>query len=157
MDKLSKEEIEREDTGTNETGAEEAPGIPVKRKRGRPRLLNGEVTVKDVIDAINSTGGRIYESCAVCSMSVSEFYKRFRYNKKVEDALVKARQMGFELVTDTLLDKAMKGDMRAIQTYLRFNPIAKMNDWTDHQTLTIKEEKPLTDEEKQNLANKLFG
>lgn len=138
-------------------GAEEAPVAPVKRKRGRPRLLNNEVSVKDVIDAINSTGGRIYETCNVCGISVSEFYKRFRYNKKIEEALVKARQMGFELVTDTLLDKAMKGEIRAIQTYLRYNPIAKINEWTDQQTLTIKEDKPLTDEEKQNLAKELFG
>lgn len=138
-------------------GAEEAPAMPIKRKRGRPRLLNNEVSVKDVIDAINSTGGRIYETCNVCGISVSEFYKRFRYNKKIEEALVKARQMGFELVTDTLLDKAMKGEIRAIQTYLRYNPIAKMNEWTDQQTLTIKEDKPLTDEEKQNLAKQLFG
>ena len=138
-------------------GAEEAPVTPVKRKRGRPRLLNNEVSVKDVIDAINATGGRIYETCDQCKMSVAEFYRRFRYNPKVEAALIKSRQVGFELVTDTLLDKAMKGDMRAIQTYLRYNPIAKMNEWTDHQTLTIKEDKPLTDEEKQDLAKRLFG
>lgn len=138
-------------------GAEEAPALPPKKKRGRPRLLNNEVSVKDVINAINSTGGRIYETCNLCKMSIAEFYKRFRYNPKVEAALVKARQVGFELVTDTLLDKAMNGDMRAIQTYLRYNPIAKMNEWTDHQTLTIKEDKPLTDEEKQDLAKKLFG
>lgn len=152
MDKESKEEEEGIDKG-----AEEAPAMPIKRKRGRPRLLNNEVSVKDVIDAINSTGGRIYETCNVCGISVSEFYKRFRYNKKIEEALVKARQMGFELVTDTLLDKAMKGEIRAIQTYLRYNPIAKINEWTDQQTLTIKEDKPLTDEEKQNLAKELFG
>lgn len=138
-------------------GAEEAPAMPVKRKRGRPRLLNNEVNVKTVIDAINSTGGRIYETCDQCNMSVAEFYRRFRYNPKVEEALVKARQMGFELVTDTLLDKAMNGDMRAIQTYLRYNPIAKQNEWVDHQTLTLKEEKPLSDEEKQDLAKRLFG
>jgi hypothetical protein len=150
MDKEIKEEV-------IDKGAEEAPVTPVKRKRGRPRLLNNEVNVKTVIDAINSTGGRIYETCKLCSMSVSEFYKRFRYNKKIEEALIKSRQVGFELVTDTLLDKAMNGDMRAIQTYLRYNPIAKMNEWTDHQTLTIKEDKPLTDEEKQDLAKKLFG
>lgn len=150
MDKEIKEEV-------IDKGAEEAPVTPVKRKRGRPRLLNNEVSVKDVVNAINSTGGRIYETCNVCGISVSDFYKRFRYNKKIEEALIKSRQVGFELVTDTLLDKAMNGDMRAIQTYLRYNPIAKMNEWTDHQTLTIKEDKPLTDEEKQDLAKKLFG
>ena len=128
-----------------------------KKKPGRPRLLNNEVTVKTVIDAINSTGGRIYEACDVCGTSVSEFYKRFRHNPKVEEALVKARQMGFELVTDTLLDKAMKGDMQATKLYLKYSPVAKLNEWTDNQTLTIKEEKPLTDEQKQELAKELFG
>lgn len=142
-----------------DAGAEETPGVTVakKKKPGRPRLLNNQLTVKDVIDAINSTGGRIYEACDVCGMSTPEFYKRFRHNPKVEAALVKARQMGFELVTDTLLDKAINGDMRAIQTYLRFNPLARENNWTDNQTLTIKEDKPLTDEEKTALEKELFG
>ena len=153
MEKTDKE-IEKAET---DKGAEEAPALPVKRKVGRPRLLNNEVTVKKVIEAINATGGRIYETCEQCNMSVAEFYRRFRYNPKVEEALIKARQMGFELVTDTLLDKAMKGDMRAIQTYLRYNPIAKQNEWVDHQTLTLKEDKPLSDEEKRDLAKRLFG
>lgn len=150
-------EIDKDIERGIDKGGEEPPALPPKKKRGRPRLLNNEVSVKDVIDAINSTGGRIYESCNLCGMSIAEFYKRFRYNPKVEAALVQARQVGFELVTDTLLDKAMNGDIRAIQTYLKYNPIAKQNEWTDHQTLTIKEEKPLSDEEKQDLAKELFG
>lgn len=153
MEKTDKE-IEKAET---DKGAEEAPALPVKRKPGRPRLLNNEVTVKKVIEAINATGGRIYETCDQCNMSVAEFYRRFRYNPKVEEALKEARKIGFELVTDTLLDKAMKGDTKCIALYLRYNPIARENNWTDNQTLTLKEEKPLSDEEKQDLAKKLFG
>ena len=155
MDKIKEDTMKEIAMGC---GGDAAPVLPeTTKKRGRPRLLNNEVGVKDVVEAIYSTGGRIYEACEQCKMSVSEFYRRWRYNKKVEEALIKARQIGFEIVTDTLLSKALNGDIKAIQTYLRYNPIAKQNDWCDHQTLTLKEEKPLTDDEKQDLAKKLFG
>ena len=147
-------EIEKVET---EKGAEEAPVVPVKRKPGRPRLLNNAVTVKMVMDAITKTGGRIEETCKLCSMSPTEFYKRFRYNPKVEEALKEARKIGFELVTDTLLDRAMKGDMAAMKLYLKYNPIAKENKWVDAQVLVLREDKPLTDEEKRDLAKNLFG
>lgn len=138
-------------------GAEEAPVTPPKRKPGRPRLLNNGVTVKMVLEAIVKTGGRIEETCKLCSMSLTEFYKRFRYNPKVEETLKKARQIGFELVTDTLLDRAMKGDMAATKLYLKYNPIAKENKWIDSQVLVLQENKPLTPEEKRDLAKNLFG
>ena len=110
-----------------------------------------------VMDAITKTGGRIEETCKLCSMSPTEFYKRFRYNPKVEEALKEARKIGFELVTDTLLDRAMKGDMAAMKLYLKYNPIAKENKWVDAQVLVLREDKPLTDEEKRDLAKNLFG
>lgn len=157
MDKLSKEEIEREGTGTKETGAEEAPGIPVKRKRGRPRSLNGAIKVKDVVEAVYKTGGRIEDTCKIIGLTLPNFYKKFRHNEKVEEALNEARNIGFELVTDVLLDQALKGDSQAMKLYLKYNPVARANNWTDSQILTIREDKPLTDEEKKNLAKELFG
>lgn len=138
-------------------GAEEAPAMPVKRKRGRPRSLNDAIKVKDVIEAVYKTGGRIEDTCKIIGLTLPNFYKRFRHNPKVEAALNEARNIGFELVTDVLLDQALKGDSQAMKLYLKYNPVARANNWTDQQTLTIKEDKPLTDEEKQNLAKELFG
>jgi len=149
-------EMEMEISDARE-GAEEAPVATLPKKRGRPRCLNNSVTVKMVMDAITKTGGRMEEACKIVGISITEFYKRFRYNPKVEDTLKEARKMGFELVTDTLLDKAMKGDMAATKLYLKYNPIAKENRWVDSQVLLLKEDKPLTEEEKQTLAKHLFG
>jgi hypothetical protein len=44
-----------------------------------------------------------------------------------------------------------------MKLYLKYNPLARANNWTDSQILTIREDKPLTDEEKKNLAKELFG
>lgn len=128
-----------------------------KRKRGRPRTLRGTVTVSDVEKAVMETGGHIQDTIAVLGLSNGDFYKRFRYNKKVMDALEEARRIGFESVTDVLYKKALNGDLKAVSLYLKFCPIAKENHWVETQTLTIREEKPLSDDEKQNLAKELFG
>lgn len=133
------------------------PETPEKRKRGRPRTLRGSVTVKDVVKAVMQTGGHILDTIAVLGLSNGDFYSRFRYNPKVEKALLEARRMGFESVTDVLFTQAMKGDMKAISLYLKYNPIAKENHWVETQTLTFRNEKPLTDDEKKELAKQLFG
>jgi hypothetical protein len=127
------------------------------KKRGRPRALNGQVTQKDVINAINQTGGMIVESCNMAGISICDFYNKFRYNPKVEEALKQARRRGFEQVTDVLIQRALDGDMKAISLYLKYNPEAKAQNWVENQTLTLREEKPLTAEEKADLAKQLFG
>ena len=140
-----------------EVKTEETVETPVKRKRGRPRTLAGTVKVADVVKAVVQTGGHVQDAIAVLGLSNGDFYKRFRYNPKVVKALQEARQIGFESVTDVLYSKALNGDMKAMSLYLKYNPIAKENHWVETQTLTIREDKPLTDEEKKELAKQLFG
>ncbi len=156
-------EIEQENQNTVLTDAGESinPSMSIdsstKRKRGRPRALNNHITVKDVVNTINGTGGMILESVKLLGISITEFYQKFRYNPKVEEALKLAHRIGFDEVTDVLIKKALDGDLKAISLYLKYNPLAKENQWVENQTLTLKEEKPLSDEEKQDLSKQLFG
>lgn len=161
MDENEEIKLENQNMESNEAGVAQSPpaNIPStpKRKRGRPRALNNHVTVKDVVDTINGTGGMILESVKLLGISVTEFYQKFRYNPKVEEALKMAHRIGFDEVTDVLIKRALEGDLKAISLYLKYNPLAKENQWVENQTLTLKEEKPLSNEEKQDLAKQLFG
>lgn len=154
--------LENQNTESNEAGVAlsppaNIPSTPPKRKRGRPRALNNHVTVSDVIKALEATGGMIMDAVNMLGISVTEFYGKFRYNPKVEEALNLAHKIGFEKVTDVLVGRALDGDIKAISLYLKYNPLAKANNWVENQTLTLKEEKPLSNEEKQDLAKQLFG
>lgn len=140
-----------------ETKMEETVETPVKRKRGRPKTLTGTIKVADVVKAVMETGGHVQDAIKVLGMSNGDFYKRFRYQPKVVQALQQAREIGFESVTDVLYAQALNGDLKAISLYLKYNPLSKQNGWVENQTLTIKEEKPLSPEEKQQLAKELFG
>lgn len=127
------------------------------KKRGRPRLLNNSVTTKDVIEAIKKTGGRIAEACNLLGISVPQFYLKFRHDPKVEKTITDARKQGFEAVTDVVFSKALEGDMRAIQIYLRYNPLAKEAGWVEKSEMFIKQDKPMTECEKESLVKELFG
>lgn len=140
-----------------ETKKEETVETPVKRKRGRPKTLPGTIKVADVVNAVMETGGHVQDTIKVLGMSNGDFYHRWRYNPKVIRALQQAREIGFESVTDVLYAQAVKGDLKACSLYLKYNPLAKQNGWVENQTLTIKEDKPLTDEEKEALKEELFG
>ena len=140
---------------TNPTPETQAP---VKKKRGRPFGSSmRKITLKQVIDAVNEAGGVVTDTIALLHMDTYTFYKNWRYVPEVEKALNQAREMGFEKVTDILYKQCLDGDKSAIQLYLRYCPLSKLNQWVDGQTITLKAEKPLTDEEKQNLVKELFG
>ena len=119
--------------------------------------LKKRLTLKIVLEAIERTGGRVAETIRVLGINPLTFYRNWRYLPEVEEALQQFRQMGFEEVTDTIFEQAKNGNLKAAHIYLRYSPTAKQNDWTDNQTLTIKEEKPLSDEEKEKLKQELFS
>ena len=153
-----KEEVKTAELHSAEGGSTPSADVaPVKRKRGRPRTLPGTVNVADVVKAVMETGGHVQDTISVLGMSNGDFYKRFRHNPKVEKAFAEARRIGFESVTDVLYSLALKGDMKAMSLYLKYNPIAKENNWVEVQTVTLKQERPLTEEEKKALAKELFG
>ena len=128
------------------------------KKRGRPKgSLKSTLTLKQVLKAIKETGGVVSDTIKLLNIDNSSFYEKWRYMPEVEKALNQARQMGFEAVTEVLYKQCLDGDKGAITLYLRYNPLAKYNQWVEGQTITLKAEKPLSDEEKKDLVKELFG
>lgn len=126
----------------------------------KPRKITGlrkKITLKMVLEAIERTGGKVAESIRLLGINPLTFYRNWRYLPEVEEALQKYRQFGFDEVTETILEQAKNGNLKAAHLYLRYSPTAKQNHWTDDQTLTIREEKPLSDAEKEQLKKDLFG
>lgn len=147
-----------EEVKVDETAAETPAETPVKRGRGRPKGSIGRKTkVANVVQAVWECGGHVYDVIKKLHTSPSHFYTKWRHEPEVEKAFMEAWKLGFERVTNILYDKCMEGDMKAMALYLKFNPVAKVCGWTDNQTITLKTEKPLTDEEKDALKKELFG
>ena len=148
---------------TSSPEAAEAPEAPEKPKRPyhprtkRPRRLRSTLTLADVLEALKQTGGKITDAVKVLDIDLQSFYQVWRYNPDVVKAIEESRQIGFEKVTQVLMDLCMQGDTKAISLYLKYNPVAKRNDWLDTQTISLKQDKPLTPDEKQELVKQLFG
>lgn len=115
------------------------------------------ITKKQVIDTLKETAGCIIDTLKILDMSRSHFYKKFRYDPDVEKVLKESQLMGFEQVTETLFKQCLEGNMKAMSLYLKYNPLSKAEGWVENQTLTLKEEKPLTSDEKNKLVQDLFG
>lgn len=131
---------------------------PVKKKPGRPVGTSlRKITLNQVLDAIHEAGGVVTDAMALLHIDNYTFYKKWRYLPEVDKAILQAREMGFEQVTDILYKQCLDGDKGAIQLYLKYCPLSKMNQWVEGQVITLKGEKALTDEEKQNLVKELFG
>ncbi len=133
------------------------PEEKIEKQEKKVQGLKKRLTLKIVLDAIERTGGKVAETIRVLGINPLTFYRNWRYLPEVEEALQQFRQMGFEEVTDTIFEQAKNGNLKAAHIYLRYSPTAKKNDWTDNQTLTIKEDKPLSDAEKEQLKKDLFG
>lgn len=129
-----------------------------QKKIGRPKgALGKHITLRQVVAAIHESGGVVMDTIKLLGLDVQTFYSKWRYHPVVEKEFGKAREMGFEAVTDVLYKKCLEGDKGAIQIYLKFNPLCKLKQWTEQSTLTIKAEKPLSDDEKKDLVKELFG
>lgn len=135
-------------------------------KRGDFMIQNGKIghglkvkraSKKQFIKALEASGGNIDDACNLCGLSKGTFYRYYRYTPEIEKALSEQRKIGFESVTEVLYKLCLKGDTKAIALYLKYNPVAKANSWVESQTLVVKDEKPLTDEEKEALKKELFG
>lgn len=135
--------------------ATQKPKGPGNIKKNRAHA--NKITLKKVLEAIERAGGSCTDTAIQLGVSVQYFYKRWRYVPEVNQAFEEWYDIGFTQVTDTLYEQAVKGNIKAIQTYLRYNPVAKKKGWVDHQVLTFREEKPLSDDEKNELKARLFG
>ena len=120
-------------------------------------LKKKKLSQKQVIEALEATGGNVGDAVNLLGVSKANFYRHYRYNPEIEKALADYSKIGFEAVTEVLFSLCMKGDTKAISLYLKYNPVAKANNWVESQTLVVKEEKPLSDEEKEALKKELFG
>ena len=123
----------------------------------RARGLQKNLTLDDIKAMLEKTQGNISEACKLLHIAKNHFYEDWRYNPEVVKLLTKLHTAGFEEVVEILYEKCLEGDINAIRTYLRYNPIAKQNNWVETQTITLKNEKPLTDSEKESLKKELFG
>lgn len=115
------------------------------------------LTKKQVLEALEQTNGVINDAIRLLGIGKTQFYRKYRYDKEIEERLKELHVSGFEEVTDILYKLCLNGDTKAISLYLKYNPEAKKHLWIENQTLTIKEEKPLTPEEKDKLIDELFG
>ena len=125
--------------------------------QGKPKNLRKKLTLKQVIEAIDRAGGRVADTIKLLGINPKTFYEKYRYLPEVEEALKQYRQLGFDEVTQTIFEQAKGGNLKACSLYLKYCPVAKSNGWTDDQTLTIREEKPLSEAEKEQLKKDLFG
>lgn len=139
---------------------------PTNTTKGRPAANKGlkqhhrpksTHTLAQILKAIDDTGGLVREACLVMNMPVMTFYRKWRHKPEVAQALQEARNAGFEAVTDVLYTKCLDGDTKAISLYLQYNPLAKEKNWRKEESLTIKEEKPLSEAEKKDLVQSIFG
>lgn len=114
-------------------------------------------TKAQVKAALVETGGMIKETFDRLGMSPHTFYSKYRYDPEIEALITALRQQGFEAVTDVLFEQAKAGNLKAIRIYLQFNPLAKQNNWVEKSEVVVRDEKPLTDEEREELKKELFG
>lgn len=151
-----------EDINQNQNQQPAQPVATQKPKAGPGNIKSNrahakKITLKKVLEAVEKAGGSCTDTAMFLGVSVQYFYKKWRYVPEVNQAFEDYYEIGFNQVTETLYEQACKGNIKAITTYLRYNPIAKKKGWLDHQVLTFREEKPLTDEEKNELKARLFG
>lgn len=136
---------------------EKDTNTPEENTPKRKKSLHRHTTLNQVLNAIAETGGIVTDTCRLLGVYPPDFYKKWRYLPEVEQAFIEAKSIGFEEVTDVLFKKALEGDNKAIKMYLQYCPLAKQNNWVENQTFTIKDDKPLTPEEKKELTKELFG
>ena len=129
------------------------PMKPRKRTRGPAR----HITVQQVLEAVKQAGGGIQDTARLLSMHLQDFYEKWRYQPEVDAAIKLAKRIGFERVTETVYEQALNGDRASQSLYLKYCPIGKQEGWTDTQTITLKAEKPLTEDERAALKGELFG
>ena len=136
---------------------EKDTNTPEEKTPKRKKSLHRHTSLNQVLSAIAETGGIVTDTCRLLGVYPPDFYKKWRYLPEVEQAFIEAKSIGFEEVTDVLFKKALEGDNKAIKMYLQYCPLAKQNNWVDSQTLVLKEEKPLSEEEKEKLKQELFN
>lgn len=126
-------------------------------KKKRTRGPNKHISTKKVIEALETTGGDVTAACKLIGLSKYAFYRDYYTKPEIVEARRNFSTVGFFEVTDVLYRKCLEGDTRAIAIYLKYNPMAKEFNWLDSQTLVLKEEKPLSEEEKEKLKQELFN
>lgn len=120
------------------------------------RSINKNFTKEQVCDALSETGGVINDAIRLLGISRGEFFRTYRYDPEIEAYIKQLHKQGFEEVTDVLYKQCLSGNIKAINTYLKYNPEAKAANWTEEKNINITELKPLTDEEKSKLVKELF-
>ncbi len=112
---------------------------------------------EEVIEALRQTGGSIREACRMLDMATTTFFRHWRYAPEVEAELDVLWKIGVHNVVDTVYSRALDGDLKACNLYLKYSPYAKELGWMPEEKVTVASEKPLTEDEKNALKDQLFG
>lgn len=121
------------------------------------RGLGLRTTKKQVMDALVEAGGIMNDACKILGMSHSEFWRKWRHEPDVDALIRDLHRIGVARITDLVYQQALSGDIKSQHLYLRFCPEVKEQGWVEEQKITLKSDKPLTEEEKESLRNDLFG
>lgn len=121
------------------------------------RGISKKTTKKELMEALEKSGGIIADALKLCGMSNTMFFRKYRYDPEVDELLKNLHVLGADVVSQILYQKCLEGNIKAIGLYLKYNPEFKNRGWTDTQTLVLKDDKPLTPEEKKELTKELFG
>lgn len=114
-------------------------------------------TIPEVIHALEECGGIIKQTCQYLQIAQTTFYKTYRHLPEIEEALDRIQRDAFDKITETIYRNAIAGDPKFCQMFLRYSPVAKRCGWLSEEHVKIETKKPLTETEREDLKNNLFG
>ena len=115
------------------------------------------ISRKKLKEAIEAGHGNLYKIAKDLDVSISDLYRQIHADKELLDTIKFQHEITIERIFDNILDQSLSGDLRAVQLLLKYSPQSKAKGWLDEQKITIRDEKPLTAEEKEQLKKDLFG
>jgi hypothetical protein len=130
---------------------------PKKRMKNHRRGPLRHLTKEIVIDALEQAGGIINHALKIGNIGRGEFYRKYRNDPEIDATIKRLHREGFDQIQDTLFTLAAGGNIKAIALYIKYNPVAKDEGWRADETVILKDDKPLTDEEKDALKKEIFG
>lgn len=129
----------------------------VKRRPSASVRVEKKWTDQEVIDALTQSGGGIRDACRILEMATTTFYREWRYKPEIDAHLNMLWRIGAHNVIDTVYERALDGDIKACNLYMRYSPYVKEMGWVPEERVTLKTEKPLTPEEIEQAAKEIFG
>lgn len=116
-----------------------------------------KIAKKKIIDALHENRGNIAKTAKALDCYITDIFVRINSDKDIQNALNQIHKENVILITDKLEDQCISGDIKSINTLLRYSPNTHDAGWIEDSKITVREEKPLTADEKEKLKKELFG